>query len=197
MNNQENEINDTTLQERINWSLKKPDFIIKNIPADLSKKEKNKLQNIREVNWGRKMINSPNNKQWTTNLGEQLVKDVLIKLGKNPIRPNPAPLQCGTCKPDWETDEYIYEVKTRSWTTDGTAGEKVLGTPYKYADVPILYNKPLKIVCVAYQEYEFTYGNTRIFNNPSERQLQILDFFKNLGIEYIKFSYLVSNLNQD
>ena len=46
----------------------------------------------------------------------------------------------------------MVEVKSRSWCTTGTAGEKVR-VPYKYADIPNLYNKPLMIVCVAYQEW--------------------------------------------
>ena len=29
-------------------------------------------------------------------------------------------------KPDWETEDGIYEAKTRNWTTSGTAGEKIL-----------------------------------------------------------------------
>ena len=59
--------------------------------------------------------------------------------------------------PDWETEDAIWEVKTRNWSVPGTAGEKILGVPYKYSDVPELYGKPLKIVCVAYQEWECTH----------------------------------------
>ena len=183
-----NIVNQETLQERINWAISKPEFITQNIPDGLSRKDIDILKNKREVSWGSSMINSINNKQWTTKLGEELVRDVLINRGKNPIRP----VGRAHFRPDWETDEFIYEVKTRTWTTSGTAGEKVLGTPYKYADIPILYGKPLKIVCVAYQEHEFSSGNTRIFNTSSPRQQQILEMWKNLGIEYMKFSDLVN-----
>jgi hypothetical protein len=40
------------------------------------------------------------------------------------------------------------EVKCGTYYTNGTAHEKILGCPFKYADIPILYSKPLKIVCI-------------------------------------------------
>ena len=45
-------------------------------------------------------------------------------------------------------------MKTHTWCTTGTAGEKILGVPFKYSELPRLYGKPLKIICVAYQERE-------------------------------------------
>ena len=105
------------------------------------------------------MIGQENNGQWTTKLGEQLVYDILNLKGENPRKP----VRKGGFEPDWETDEYIYEVKTSNWWVSGTAGEKVLGTWIKYQDIPKLYGKPLKIVCVAYQEWELTYGKTQYF----------------------------------
>lgn len=57
-------------------------------------------------------------------------------------------------KPDLECDDYVYEIKSRTYSTSGTAGEKILGVPLKYSEVPILYGKPLKIILVAYQEQE-------------------------------------------
>ena len=42
----------------------------------------------------------------------------------------------------------------------GNSREKVFGTMYKYSDLPQIYGKPLYIVCVAYQEWELSYGNT-------------------------------------
>ena len=90
---------------------------------------------------------------------------------------------------------YIYEVKTRNWTTSGTAGEKVLGTMYKYSDIPIIYKKPLKIVCVAYQEYELTHGTTKIFNNVSPTKKEFLELANKLNINYIKFSDLITNID--
>ena len=96
--------------------------------------------------------------------------------------------------PDIETYDAIYEVKTRNWTTSGTAGEKTLGCPFKYAKVPRLYNKPLKIVLVAYQEYECCNGSSiSIFGNIDEEKRSFLQFYKDKNIEFIKFSDLIKN----
>ena len=107
------------------------------------------------------MIGQSNNGQWTTLLGEGLVRDILELRGENPRKPE----RKGGFEPDWETDDYMYEVKTSNWWVAGTAGEKVLGTWIKYQDIPSLYGKPLKIVCVANQEYELEYGKVKYFGS--------------------------------
>lgn len=141
-----------------------------------------------EKEWGNKMIGQKGNGNWTTRLGEDLVRDTLKELGKNPRKPK----SIGGYLPDWETDDAIWEVKTRSWTVSGTAGEKVLGTMFKYAQVPELYGKPLRIVCVAYQEWELGHGATRIFGDVCPQQRRMLEVAKENGIEYVKFSELVA-----
>lgn len=147
---------------------------------------------VREKEWGNKVIKQSSNGQWTTKAGEILVYDLLKTLNMNPRKPEG---KCGY-QPDWETDTCMWEVKTRSWTTQGTAGEKVFGTMYKYCDIPVIYQKPLKIVCVAYQEYELMHGNTKIFDTDSARQKQMLEFAKSCGVEYVKFSDIVfGNVN--
>ena len=63
---------------------------------------------------------------------------------------------------------------------------------YKYSDIPVLYGKPLYIVLVAYQEYEYTLGNTKIFGeNISERKKTLLDTAAGMDIKYLIFSDLV------
>ena len=143
-----------------------------------------------ERKWGNDMINAINNNNWTTRLGEGIVYELLSRLGKNPRYC----IQRRRFKPDWETDDYIIEVKTSNWTVTGTAGEKVLGAPYKYSEIPELYGKPLKIICVAYQEWELTHGPTRVFGDVSGIKKEALEFWKNKGIEYVKFSDLVAEL---
>ena len=96
-------------------------------------------------------------------------------------------------KPDLETKDFIIEVKTRNWTTSGTAGEKVLGTPYKYSRVPKLYGKPLLIVLVAYQEFECSKGKLNVLTPDCEIQKEILNIYKKHNIHYIKFSDLIIN----
>ena len=65
----------------------------------------------KEKEWGNSMIGQINNGQWTTLLGEGLVRDVLKALGKNPRRPE----RKSGFQPDWEGDDCIYEVKTSNW----------------------------------------------------------------------------------
>ena len=87
---------------------------------------KNKVCKKTEKNWALKIIKKKT-KNWSAILGEKIVFEVLRKLNKNPRKPNKK--LCYV--PDIETDEYIYEVKTRNWNTTGTAGEKVFGSPLK------------------------------------------------------------------
>ena len=143
--------------------------------------------NKAETQWGNAMIGQENNNNWTTKLGEGLVHDALVLRGENPRKP----AEIGGYKPDWETDKFIYEVKTRNWTTTGTAGEKVFGTMYKYSDIPELYGKPLRIVCVAYQEWELSNCNTRLFGEVSPQKKRFIDLAAEMEITYMKFSDLV------
>jgi len=176
----------TTLKERVEWAVKKPDNVVKKEGVTI-KQQQEKFKN-EEKKWGNEMIGQENNGQWTTSLGENLVYDVLKLLGENPRKP----VSKGGFQPDWETDKYIYEVKTSNWWVSGTAGEKVLGTFIKYQNIPELYDKPLKIVCVANQEEELTNGKTVYFGeNITKKTRQLLEIGKSWHIEYIKFSDLV------
>jgi hypothetical protein len=176
----------TNLKERVEWALTKPDDVVKKEGVTKGQ-QKEKLQK-EEKKWGNNMIGQENNGQWTTLLGERLVRDVLELRGENPRKP----ARKGGFEPDWETDEYIYEVKTSNWWVDGTAGEKVLGTFVKYQDIPELYGKPLRIVCVASQEDEFTNGKTKYFGEKiTKKTQQVLDLARSWNIEYVKFSDLV------
>ena len=178
-----------TLKQRIQWALTKPVCEFKPTP-ELSVAKQKKQQQDEEKKWGNLMINQVNNGQWTTLLGENLVYDVLKVLGENPRKPQ----KKNGFLPDWETDNFMYEVKTSNWCVSGTAGEKVLGTFIKYQDIPELYGKPLKIVCVAYQEHELTHGKTKYFGNEvSHKTKQILDLARSWNITYVPFSELVNN----
>jgi len=183
----------TLLKERINWAIIPYPNGITTVVTKIGTQTISQVRSIaktQEKEWGNSIIGQTNNGNWTTLLGETLVYDVLVLKGENPRKPETK----SGYSPDWETDEYIYEVKTRNWTTTGTAGEKVFGVMYKYSDIPKLYGKPLKIVCVAYQEHELVYGNTKIFGEVSETKKIYLDLAKSLDIEYIKFSDLVKDL---
>ena len=184
------DIEDENLIERIKWATTKPNQPIKTFDKNISKQKKE--AEVKEKEWGNSMIGQTNNGQWTTLLGEKLVYDILKLRGENPRKVE----RKGGFEPDWETDEYIYEVKTSNWWVCGTAGEKVLGTWIKYQEIPELYGKPLRIVCVANQEYELEYGKTKYFGeNVTQKTKRVLDLASVFGIEYMKFSELVSNFN--
>ena len=137
------------------------------------------------------MIGQTDNGQWTTLLGEQLVYNILKRKGQYPRLVE----KKNGFEPDWETDKFIYEVKTSNWWVEGTAGEKVLGTWIKYQNIPELYGKPLRIICVANQEYELEYGHTPYFGEKvTEKTKKAFELAKNWGIEYIRFSDLISDI---
>jgi len=182
---------DEKLKEKIYWALNKPDEIIKKIGITMKQQKEEKKD--REKIWGNKMIGQINNGQWTTILGERLVFDILKILGQNPRKV----VKKEGFEPDWETDEYMYEVKTSNWWVDGTAGEKVYGTFIKYQKVPELYGKPLRIVCLANQENELEFGKTKYFGEEvTEKTKKILELAKTWDIEYIRFRDLVNPLIQ-
>lgn len=184
------DIEDDNLIERIKWATTPPPKPVKTFDKNIG--EQKKEAEKKEKEWGNSMIGQTNNGQWTTLLGETLVYDILKLKGENPKKVE----RKGGFEPDWETDKYIYEVKTSNWWVCGTAGEKVLGTWIKYQEIPELYGKPLRIVCVAKQEYELEYGKTKYFGeNITQKTKQVLDLARVFGIKYMKFSELVSNFN--
>lgn len=168
-------------QNVINWVKCSDEWINKH---NLSNKKNGEIYNQLEKEWGKNLTKKYNN-QWTTTLGESLLEEVLIKLGKKVWRPN----KINNYKPDWETKDAIWEVKTRTWTTSGTAGEKILGTPFKYCEIPSLYKKKLNIVTVAYQEYEaIKFG---CFGGVCKEKDNMIKYWKNRNINYLKFTDLL------
>jgi DNA adenine methylase len=140
-----------------------------------------------EKEWGNNIINK-NTNQWTTFLGEHILEELLYFNNENPKR-----TKINNFCPDFECDNYIYENKCRSWHITGTAGEKILGTPLKYYSIYEHVKKPIKIVCMAYQEYEAVH-KFHLFNNDiAHKKLKdTLNYFDTqLNITFIKFSELL------
>jgi len=135
-------------------------------------------------------------KQWTNKFGEHIVEELYEILGKNPKTPK----KMNHLKPDLETDEYIIEVKTQTYYTKGTAGEKILGTAFKYREVPDLYKKPLKIICVGGAEKKCKEEYGILSKEKDKNALIILEIYKNMGIEYIGitsiFKSVIKKLNE-
>jgi hypothetical protein len=163
--------------------------------------KKNKTQDTKkykvlEDEWGRKItkFRRPDlklDKQWTTCFGQHLIEELYTILGYEVTKP----IKKEHFQPDLEISDSIIEVKAETYFTDGTAGEKILGVPFKYADVPILYAKPLKIVCLggAEKACKEQYGNLGDDKCTPQKKI-FLDFFKTNGIEYIGATDVLKSL---
>jgi|SRR3989344_2050534 len=162
-----------------------------------------KLEKYKQIEkrWGNNVMHTRDGKQWTTKLCQDVVAEALVRLGRKNVR------KIGQIKssvrdkyydPDLECDKYIYEVKGRSWTTPGTAGEKILGVPLKYGELPRLSRKPLQIVLVGYQEYEarqcFGFGDLFDSNKQTPELKQALKYHRARGISYVGFTDILEEI---
>lgn len=152
---------------------------------------------ILEDKWGQETLKlrRPDlrlDKQWTNKFGEHLVEEFYILQGKEITKP----VKKDHYQPDSEIDEAIIEAKAGTFFTSGTAGEKILGCPFKYAEVPDLYSKPLRIVCMGGAEKvcREQYGN---LDGPkcTPQKKRFLDFFKANHIEYVAASELLTTFS--
>ncbi len=174
--------------------------------TDISLRNTESEKNLRESkiieqSWGNDVIKTTGGKQWTTVLCQDLVMEALIKLGRKNVRTTTSKkssLRNKKYDPDLECDDYVYEVKGRSWSTPGTAGEKILGVPLKYGEIPRLYKKPLQIILVGYQEYEarekFAFGDLLDKNNQTRELRESLAFYKEHDIEYVAFTDILKKI---
>jgi hypothetical protein len=168
-----------------------PEIEKKNKTADEAKYK------ILEDKWGQEMlkirrIDLKLDKQWTNKFGEHIVEEIYILLGKVVTKP----VKKEHYQPDSEVDDAIIEAKTQTFYTSGTAGEKILGCPFKYAEIPDLHGKPLKIVCMGGAEKvcRESYGNLPGAKCTPQKK-KFLDFFREMKIEYIGASDILRSLS--
>ena len=183
--NQDNRITLLRIPEVIMWLFGDLTYL-----PDIQKKNKSRdteQYKILEDAWGQATLRKRRpdlklDKQWTNKFGEHICEELCWLLTKNVSKPH----TINHYSPDIETDDAIFEVKTQTFNTCGTAGEKILGTPFKYAEVPDLYGKKLLIVCMGGAEKlcREQYGNLP-GNKSSPQKKVILDAFKSLRIEYV------------
>jgi hypothetical protein len=152
---------------------------------------------VLEDKWGQDMlrIRRPDlklDKQWTNKFGEHICEEIYFLLGKAVSKP----VKKENYQPDSEVDDAILEAKAGTFYTGGTAGEKILGCPFKYAEIPDLYGKPLKIVCMGGAEKvcRESYGNLP-GKKCSLQKKKFLDFFRENRIEYIGASDILRSLS--
>lgn len=137
--------------------------------------------------WGRTVlkIRRPDlklDKQWTGVFGQHICEELCLLERKEFSKP----AKKETHIPDLETPDSILEAKAETFYTQGTAGEKILGVTHKYRNVPVLYSKPLKVICLggAEKACREQYG---ILDGPKydDAARDILEFHKRRGITYI------------
>lgn len=178
--------------------LKSPE-VVKWLFNDLSflqEEKNNKVTKILEDTWGQNITKKRRpdlklDKQWTNKFGEHIAEELFILCQKNISKPK----KKKNYQPDLESDDCIIEVKTQTYLTKGTASEKILGCPFKYAEIPKLYSKKLLIVCIGGAEKicRESYGNLPGRKCTEEKQ-HFIDFFKNNGIEYVGATDILKNL---
>ena len=151
---------------------------------------------VLEDKWGQAMLKNRRpelklDKQWTNKFGEHIIEEICFLQGKVVSKP----VKKEHYEPDLEVDDEILEVKTGTFHTGGTAGEKILGCPFKYAEIPDLYGKPLRIICIGGAEKicRESYGNLPgVKCSPQKKKF--LDFFRENRIEYIGASDILRSL---
>lgn len=120
-------------------------------------------------------------------LGEEIVKEYYILTGEyvtdTPPKKNKHEL-------DIEVMHNMVEVKTGSYFTGGTAGEKIFGVPWKYADVPRIYEKPLLVVCLGNGGDN---SDLVVTSDIPERE-KLKQCWKTMGITFVGFTALLDNL---
>ena len=160
------------------------------------KKEYNKKLKELEDAWGNEMRNKYFAKektgQWTTLVGERIASELYYLQGYS----NKKPKRFEHFEPDLDCDQLIVEVKTQTYFTTGTAGEKILGVPFKYAAVPRIYKKDLQIICIAgaeklgREQYKILPNTTAYCDMPcgqksDPEQLALLEYWKTQKITFV------------
>jgi len=114
----------------------------------------------------------PRDCKWSGKFGQLIFEEMLPGGWK--------PKKKGKFLPDWEDENFVYELKTQFHLSGGTAQEKIPAVPIKYIDVPELFGKPLRIVCFAGAE---TYTKTFLKDSPKiQTQLAL---WKDWQIEFV------------
>ncbi len=178
----------------LQWLYDDPSFL--KLDDMKNKTHDRKLLKKKEDEWGREVTKTKRpdlnlDKQWTGVFGESIVKELYILKGCDVKKP----IKIKGFQPDLETETDILESKAETFYTEGTAGEKILGVPFKYADVPSLYSKSLKIVCLggAEKACREQYGNLGTLKCTPQKKI-LLDAFKANRIEYIGATDILDSL---
>ena len=162
---------------------------------------KNKTQDTKKLKicedeWGRSIMKKRRpdlkmDKQWGGLFGEYICEELFILLGETPYKPT----NMNNFQPDLGISNAIIESKMETFYTEGTVSEKILGTPFKYADIPELYGKPLIIVILggAEQMCRDKYGNL-IGDKQTTQKNKFIEFYKANNISFVGITDLLNRL---
>ena len=183
-------------KEVVQWLLGDLSFLPKIEKKNKTADEKKKK--ILEDAWGQEMLKKRRpdlklDKQWTNKFGEHLCEELYTLLGKVVTKP----IKKENFQPDSEVDDFILEAKAQTFYTSGTAGEKIPGVPFKYADIPRLYGKGLRILCIGGAEKvcREIYGNLPGPKMSAEKK-EIIDFYRLKNMEYVGATDIILSLIQ-
>jgi hypothetical protein len=181
-------------KEVIQWLFGDTSFLLSE--KKVNKKVNKKALKKREDSWGKEMLQLVypdfNSTQWTGPFGERIVNELYKLIGKSISKPK----NKNGFEPDFETDDFIIEVKSQTYYTDGTAGEKILGSPLKYADVPELYSKPLNIICIGNAE-KMCKEHYKIIGPTTRAKQKILSTYEEIGIIFIGITELLTEIKSE
>lgn len=162
----------------------------------ITKERRRVLNDKEETKWGIGKCTSLATKNWTTCISENFSKELIYYLFDKKINFNKKRKICISdnpdCKPDIEIEDYIFEVKCKKWHSNGTAGEKILGTPIKYNQISDATGKYVRIILLAGQEEE-AIQKYHLFDvsDFDTRNMEQLELWYNQGTQFIKGSDLI------
>jgi len=180
------------LQQMIQWCL--------NNPFHSDSKLENKMK---EKDFGNELMSSlPNNVitgNWTTTCVESIVGFILQslygKVDRNTYWPKDLAHKAGNVgiSPDFENNVAIWEVKARTWNTNGSAGDKIFATPWKYGALAEFRDKPVCILLVARQEQEMREKYGMFTTNMSTFHRNQISYWESQNIHFVPFSRLLTH----
>jgi DNA adenine methylase len=136
---------------------------------------------------------------WTGAVGEAIAGEMLRTLGWTVTKPPKVETLEGVYQPDYEimgaSPRVFVEVKTQTWNTTGTAGEKIGGVPFKYA--PLCDIGSVMVITLAGAEREAE--KLRLYQEPwvaSPKSVQMLKNIHALGVSYVRGSDLLDRCSR-
>jgi hypothetical protein len=144
-----------------------------------------------EDKWGRQLMRKkrqdlPFEKKWSGMFGEAIFSEA-CKLMKKQCIKFPGIRDGNKMRhPDFQAGKSLVEIKTQTYKTDGTACEKIIGSAYKYKNVPRLVGKPLLIYCIGAAEL---YSRENGYFDKNEPIIKL--YAESYNVHYRSFSNLL------